>query len=1437
MIFTAKQMKKKAGKIRLCAFLMVGSLMLGLFLGAQAAGQTELLLDLRGISYAEQNWLSVPLGGRFDVFTPEGLELGRLCANPSAEQVQAGETDRLTIADGGIDKVLLVPVVEDFQAGFACENALEVPLTPGESQRFTAVAYARQGLFTLRYTLAGSGEPLSGAEFIVLGAAGTEYGPFVTDENGEYTAVRSLPNGEYWLEQTAAPGGISPMRGQEPFTIETYFGHGEEITRIEIEGEPISPWEEELAAEAWEEIPQEAGEEKADDGMQQAVTTGSLAGSAPELEAGSTITAASPGEQLTAVTNAEGGFLFESIPAGDYTVYAPLAEGMRLAEENGWQLSQQGDMIWLSTAVFQGGVTELPMAIYEAAEPVPAEQVPPGEAGLAFDAFNDSNENGMRGEYERPIPGVLIEVLDADGQTVLASGVTDNSGEGALSGVPQGDHVLRVTMPSGYMLTQKGSKSGMGASCVAYSGGSTALSDPVQFVAGETAMVGVAAIPVGSFSGRVWEDLNNNAVMDAEEPGMPGVTLTLTGVKTKTPITIVTDDTGVYQFLDLRNDQYNFSASLPEGAMFARYSLSGGDLRSVFTTAGTEAVRQFPVSGAADVKNKNVGVIRSGRIEGTAFLDVNYNGMLDEDESGYPGVKVEVIRIRDSETMGSATTGEDGLYQVAGLREGEYRVRAILPDNGSLFSLAPAAGAEGFVNRFAGREGRRESSLAPVALENGGKATVAVGVAHGAAIKGTVYLDANYDGVMGGKEKKISGVKVELWDRNGAVVQRATTNNNGNYTLDGVMPGEYTLHFLRKDNHAFTRLRSAEAEGNWVKGLAGDYGVTEPFVVSMGTDIQAMHAGMLPSSTLTGIFFDDLNDNGLQDLEELGMADVKVRLYSEDAEIDLVAEVTPEGTYFFDGVMPGSYTLTYRLPEHVEMAKVVAEGNTLPGQGREITTEPFSIEMGTKNVRPMVGAVTLGTFEGYLFHDVNANGQMEEGEATLAGLVVTLEPNRADLEAATATSGADGRFSITALRPAEYQLKMELPQGYIFSADIKESQLVLGAANGERLACPWSVLTNRALNAVGAVQPARLAGYVFLDENQDGVQGETEALMANLTFELVNEADGRTVKRVAPGADGHVTFVDVRPGTYTVAFAIPAQAEPAGDNTATMVASAGRMVQTGIVVQEAEVYENIHAGLVSRTSIGGVAMLDENGQRHVLEGIRVTLYQGEQTAPLQTVVTNAEGRYRFDGLWPDEYRIETALPEGMIFVRPGDPNYASGASVIAMTSGAVGFSNHFPLRMADHRLEEHILYIRPAKIGDLAWLDVNQNGLLDGGEPRIPGVTVTLLDNGQPVAVTQTDAFGYYLFSDVYPGEYTLEAVAYPELGITKPVPALRLISSCLVQGDGSGARSEPFQALSGVTDVNFDLGFVLLEGQRVPPAILQPSPQKDWTGSYGSNE
>ena len=933
-----------------------------------------------------------------------------------------------------------------------------------------------------------------------------------------------------------------------------------------------------------------------------------------------------------------------------------------------------------------------------------------------------------------------------------------------------------------------------------------------------------SATDLGTFSGRVWNDTNNDGLMDASEPGVAGVVLHLQRQDTGEVLTAISDEAGQYLFTDLVNDSYEFSVEVPDGMLLARYRREG-ELRSILTGDDNDFSRSFIVRTTRHWSDMNLGLVDSAIIKGIAYLDVNYNGNYDEGEPPYPDVTLEVIRNGSDRSVEKLVTGADGSFYFNFIRTGEYRLRTVLPDDGSTFTLVPASIGY-FSNRFEARPGRRENSVDPIDAENSMVYEFYVGVAFGGSVSGTVFSDKDYSGAKNRSEKGLSGIPVQLVNTNGEVTAETRTGRDGEYTISDVMPGEYTLRFERKSDYTFTKYRPLEADGNdAVLNQTGAYGETVAFTVGMRDVLTGYDAGMVQSATLGGVFFYDENDNGLMDKDEAGFTDGQVRLLSTDGEIDITQNVEADGSYYFSGVAPTDYTLYYLLPEHAEMAKVANKGNTLAHQGLENAVTGLSLKARKNYTQPLVGAVKLGTFTGTAFTDLNADGLQGDGEAALAGVRVSIAPAASPNDAISATSGTDGAYAITGLRPGEYVLSIALPDGLIFSSEILSSGILLGTTDAYMAPILFSTLLRRTENMIGAVPPATLQASVWLDENQNGVQDTGERLLSGLNYALYDETRQKEIAIAPSDENGYATFHNVRPSAYSVSFALPAGATPvAGAGTFTEVD--GIMRQSGIAVHAGDTYNDIEGGLVCVTSIGGIVHADELDGRQPVADAEVHLYLQGDSQLLQSTVTNAQGMYRFDGLWPGEYVIEVVRPSGYVFVRPNDQSLQAGDSVIAQISDEYATSAPFPLYMAQDITDRNVLLTLPAKVGSIVWLDENENGLIDGNEPMINGVTITLNQDGAAVYVTTSNEWGYYEFDAVYPGEYTLRAVAYPALNITTPIPALQIISSCLTLGDGTIATSEPFSVTSGSTNFFYHLGYILKPGAKMPPEISEGASQ-----------
>lgn len=1089
------------------------------------------------------------------------------------------------------------------------------------------------------------------------------------------------------------------------------------------------------------------------------------------------------------VTDESGAFRFE-VEAGSYRVASSLTGGA-------YAVTSFGE----GTESANGCVASALLTVDETNAEAAADAVLTPAFPVTVQAYADENGDAKLGKYERGITGIVLEA--AVNGIPVTSATTDRDGLCVLY-VPEGGAEIRSALPDGYAVAPLGEQND-------FEGENTSAAVLAKNAENGGSYM-LAARRVGSIVGTVFEDINNNGIWEEGEPGVPGVAVHAVGKKKGAKADAVSGENGSYRLSGLRDDTYTVTADLPDGMLYARYSKTGGDLRSIFS--GETTARDFSVKNSTTVTDKNIGVVQKGGIGGKVFLDVNYNGLMDEDEPGVAGVVLEAYRPTSSDYSGRTVSAADGTYLIENLRGGDYKVRAILPEDGTVFSVTGGTFETG--NQFVQRGGRREYTVQTLSIESGGFAALQVGVATGATISGTLFEDKNYNGIKDGKEKVFSGLHVTAVNAAGEEVSEAVSDKKGAFTLKGIMPGTYTLHVQRRTGYGFTRNRSQEKGGSHVVVLENNVGVTDEITVAMGESVKDINAGMLPSATLGGKLFNDTNDDGVYNAKEGGMTAATVRLFSEDAEMDLHASVKADGSYFFDGVMPGTYVLSYELPEYCEMCA-----------GFDLESAPFQIAMGDSLTVKDAAAVVLGSYVGTVFNDANGNGVMDAGEAPVAGAVVEVGGIKDE-------SAADGSFAVSGMRPGDHPLRVTLPEGMIFACDTDADGLLWPIDGTAAQTVTWAQLTNRTEKQIAAVHTGTIRGVVWMDENKNAAHEAGEWQLDGLTLELCREGESESCAYTVSTSDGFV-FNKVRPGTYTVRFEMPAQSQPANDSESTFTASGSAMLQRGVTVAEGETVNGLSAGLVSKTSIGGRLILSENGVESPAAGVALRVLQNG--TPMGTAVSDENGTYRFDGLWPGDYTVECDTPFGMVFVRVDDPDYAGEDLFIRGTENGVGKSRTVSLKMAQHQLDCDIRFIKPGKVGDIAWLDTDENGMVDEGEPRIPGVEVRLLAGGETVYSAVTDEQGYYLINDVYPGEYTLEATAYPQLEITVQVPALRIISSCLTDGDGDLATAGTFRVESGSINTDYDLGYVLPYGETMPSEIGRKLKDRDWSGMHPTEE
>lgn len=1033
------------------------------------------------------------------------------------------------------------------------------------------------------------------------------------------------------------------------------------------------------------------------------------------------------------------------------------------------------------------------------------------DASLEVRVYCDRNSNGTRNLYDPGVEGAVVDLIPEGGDTPIASVTTDKEAEPVFTGIPAGRYYLRITAPvdMGFSKTGQEGKD-TSRNIMDYSLERVQDSPVLTLEAGQQTTVAVGLTQLAGVSGVAWNDLNGDGIMQEDEPGQSGVSITLTGVNNGLVYELVTDETGVYYIGQVKPGNYKMTITTPEGTMFTKYSKTGGANRSFITTEGKNTdSRSFKLEAGELLDQRYIGVVGDGTVCVQCFLDANYNGLLDPGEEPFEGVKVEVVK-SNGKTVANVVSGADGKAVASSLRGGDFSLTVVLPE-GYVFTKEAEGG-----NLFYSANGRRKDTVTNISVATGSETVVLLGAVKPASISGTAYLDDDFSGTMGANEKTVSGLLVTLVDETGKELATARTNAKGVYTFEGLNPGSYTMKLTAKAGYAFTKL----GEGNCFANLGDGQGQTEVFSVAMGAQVTGMDIGQILPGTVQGSVFADANDNGLWDENESGFTGAVVRLMAEEG-VQFSASIGADGTFCFDAVMPGRYYLQYEFPGDSIPAKTVQGGNTLEGDGATVQGQWFSMATGEKVEAPLCGGLKLSTMAGIAFADHNANGMQDEGENALSGVTLTLTPTRSDLSAVAIFTQADGSFSISGLHPDTYTLTVEMPEGYVTS---RVKSLSLAAAQNTQtvtmeiaMGDTWHSL------ALGGVQPASIHGKAWLDENFDGLLTEGEAAPANATVEVIDQLDGETAAVAAIGADGSFAVENLLPGRYTLRHG-PAIEGKAGDSTFTY--ENGMMVMRDVSLAESESRNDLMLGVVCHTSIAGKAWVDMGGTIAPMAGAQVSLLNASGET-LTQAVTDESGAYAFTGLMPGQYRLHVQLPEGRVAVEPGDDRLTDGGNISVMTKcdGRQAESDLIDLQMSRDQLAMDIGAVLPGSLGDLCWLDENANGLQDSGEGGIPNVTIQLLRGESVVAETTTDQYGFYRFADVYPATYTLRVIAPAEVKPTTQRTDIPLLASIL----GENGISTPVQVVSTQANRNADLGFVLVDANQYPAGYGQGETQK-WT-------
>jgi uncharacterized protein (DUF2141 family) len=696
-------------------------------------------------------------------------------------------------------------------------------------------------------------------------------------------------------------------------------------------------------------------------------------------------------------------------------------------------------------------------------------------------------------------------------------------------------------------------------------------------------------------------------------------------------------------------------------------------------------------------------------VSGTKFFDANGNGVRDSGEAGIPGVEIHVVNT--SGVLLQDITGPDGSFHICGLTDSDaFKVTENVPlgftQTGPVdhdVSRHVFASSGGFVIEVC-QEDLTGLDFANQAIPN--------------AIGGMKFEDLNANGARDPGEPGLAGVTIVLTPASGGTPQTTVTDASGNFLFTSVTPGNYVLTEVVPSG--FTETMPA-SDGIHVTLASGGSSLNNLF---------GNFRGIL-TGTISGLKFNDINGNGVQDSGETGIPGVTITLSGNGLTRTVVT--SSDGSFSFNSVPFGTYTLTETVPAGFKQTAPAAPG-----------TISATLDFGHQTVTGLLfGNQALpATISGTKFNDLNGNGVRDTGEPGLAGVTIQLR-NSVGLTTST-TTDASGNFSFTGLAAGPYAISEIVPAGFVQTAPAAPGTFSVTVSPGQN--ATGFLFGNRA--ATGSV-----SGTKFNDLNGNGVRDSGEPGLSGVTIHLTSSS-GATLTQITD-ASGNFTFLGLAAGSYVLSEAVPTgflQTAPASPGTFTVTLAAGQNA-TGFLFGNQQ--QAPGAGSISGTKFND---LNGNGALDTGEpGLSgVTIQLKPSSGPTLTATTDASGNFSFTGLAAGTYVLSEVAPAG--FVQTAPPSPGTFSVTLAAGQNATGFLFGNQQQAAG-----------TGSISGTKFLDLDANGIVNGLDHGFGGIVIVLTDSSGHTRQTTSAANGTFSFANLPAGTYVLSEVIPPGFAQTFP--------------------------------------------------------------------
>ena len=712
-------------------------------------------------------------------------------------------------------------------------------------------------------------------------------------------------------------------------------------------------------------------------------------------------------------------------------------------------------------------------------------------------------------------------------------------------------------------------------------------------------------------------------------------------------------------------------------------------------------------------------------IAGKLYNDANASFSSDNGENPYSGVTVALLKKDGTPVLDkdgnpvTAVTDADGKYSFAGLPLGEYKVDVVNPTSGPLAGTKPL---EAYTGRY------KTSAEVTIKAETGSVIDVNFGFVKPASLGDYTWMDVNRDGIQDADEPALPGVTVTLTyadgsavtDASGNAVTAKTSDANGKYKFENLLPGDYKVSFQAPAGYEATT-----SDAGTDRALDSN-GATASVTLAQDQTDETIDFGAVGTGVIGDQLFVDVNQNGgnAPDAGDKVLPGVKVTLtWTGPGGITRTYETTTDadGKYKFENLLPGDYKVSVD-PETLQTAEPLLDVLTHSPAG-DVENKTVVSDATKADSTAFATAMKL-TANLTLTGEKNQNLDQDWGFGISADTAIKkaiTDPDEVDQETFEFTPGKKVTYTLTLSNNGPgvatgVTVSDKLPAGVKFvkaegdgTYDATTGEWNLSGetiAKGDDQSIEITVeITGEGAGAL-VTNVARishqdqagdnptnnessasfkggynLGGTIYRDSDASFSKSSTEERFAGVTVALL-DGDGNPVldhngnpMTTVTDADGNYQFVGLGVGTYRVSIVDPNTGVLAG-LTNTQAYTGRGATQAPVTITDSSV-QGVDFGFVKPATIGDRVWNDQdhngvdNGEPGV-PGVTVILKDASGTEVARTT-TDSDGRYRFEGVLPGTYTVSIEVPSGY--------EAASTSTSVTLTEGEVNLDIDFPVTL------------------------------------------------------------------------------------------------------------------------------------------------------------